>query len=63
MEYILFECSECGALIAYPSRTADGRTCSECKGFIIAKNKGTKLELNGMYGNKIIYPRSKTNAF
>ncbi len=61
MEYILFECAECGSLIAYPSRTADGRTCCKCKGFIIAKNKGKKSELIEMYGDKIIfnrYPRS-----
>jgi len=58
-EYILFKCTECGSLIAYPSRTSDGRTCSECKGFIVAKNKSTKLELIEMYGDKIIYPRSK----
>lgn len=61
--YILFECSKCGTLVAYPSWTADGRCCSECKGFIIAKNKGTKSELIEMYGDKIIFnnkhPRSK----
>lgn len=54
-EYILFECRECSALIAYPCRTADGRTCSECKGFILAKNKGTKSKLIEMYVDKIIF--------
>ncbi|HZK60779.1 MAG TPA: hypothetical protein VFC41_01795 [Anaerovoracaceae bacterium] len=55
MEYIIFKCSECGTLVAYPSWTSDGRRCSECKGFIINKNKGTKHELIEMYGDRIIF--------
>ena len=62
-EYVLFECSECHSLIAYPIETADGRACSKCKGYIIPRTKGTKEGLKELYGNNIIYPRSKDFKF
>jgi hypothetical protein len=33
-KYIAFRCLECGVLSVYPSRTADGRCCIECNGYI-----------------------------
>lgn len=33
-KYIAFRCLECGVISVYPSRTADGRRCIDCNGFI-----------------------------
>ena len=55
MEYVIFRCTECDAVVAYPSRTADGRRCSECKGFIVPIDKGTKQELIGKHGDSIVF--------
>lgn len=33
--YILFMCMDCGAHIAYPAKTADGRRCLACDSGLI----------------------------
>jgi len=59
MEYVIFRCTECDAVVAYPSRTADGRRCSECKGFIVPIDKGTKQELIGKHGDSIVFNENR----
>ena len=46
--YILFECSECNKLVAYPERFADGHSC-DCGGHLLARNKGDRRYLTKTY--------------
>ena len=53
--YILFECSECNKLIAYPERTSDGRMCN-CGGCLIPTDNGTIGYLSSKHKRPISFP-------
>lgn len=52
--YILFECSECNKLVAYPERFADGHSC-DCGGHLLARNKGDRRYLTKTYPDFISF--------
>jgi len=61
IKWIAFKCLECNEIDIFPARTADGRRCKECSGYLkpigyvgvdLAKGK-----------DKTGYPRSKKSSF
>ena len=50
--YILFKCTDCGELQAFPSKFADGHSCMECRGFIEGIGKYTKDEIRELFGRE-----------